>query len=120
VEENVLGIRLRELREGRALSLRDLAVAVEVDHTYLSKIENGRTSGMPLVRVLGRLARVLGVEPMELVSLANRVPEPFDPIARNEEAMRFFRRAAEEIRDNDGWRELSAALDRMLAERKER
>ncbi len=118
MKQTELGSRLRQLRVERGLSLRDLAATAEVDHTYLSKIENGRTPGMPSVRILGRVAKALNMEPMELIMLADRVPEPFRPIARNDEAMRFFRRATEEIQDGEGWREMSALLEGIVARRK--
>ena len=39
-----LGSRLRELREQRGLSLRDLAARAAIDYTYLSKIETAHSA----------------------------------------------------------------------------
>ena len=39
--ESAFGVVLRELRETRQLSLRDLAALAEVDHAYIAKIERG-------------------------------------------------------------------------------
>ncbi len=39
--ESAFGAVLRELREARQLSLRDLGVLAEVDHAYIAKIERG-------------------------------------------------------------------------------
>lgn len=41
VAESAFGVVLRELREGRQLSLRDLGALAEVDHAYIAKIERG-------------------------------------------------------------------------------
>lgn len=39
--ESAFGVVLRELREARQLSLRDLGTLAEVDHAYIAKIERG-------------------------------------------------------------------------------
>lgn len=39
--ESAFGVALRELREIRQLSLRDLGALAEVDHAYIAKIERG-------------------------------------------------------------------------------
>jgi transcriptional regulator with XRE-family HTH domain len=41
VAESAFGVVLRELREARQLSLRDLGALAEVDHAYIAKIERG-------------------------------------------------------------------------------
>ena len=41
VAESAFGVVLRELRETRQLSLRDLGALAEVDHAYIAKIERG-------------------------------------------------------------------------------
>lgn len=38
-----LGSKLREVRDERGLTLRQLAAAIEIDYSKISKIENGRT-----------------------------------------------------------------------------
>lgn len=40
-EKQRFGKKLRELRTRAGMSLRELAIKVDVDFTYLSKIENG-------------------------------------------------------------------------------
>ena len=51
---NSLGARLLEMREAAGLTLRQLAMAIEVDHTYLSHLENGRR--IPSDELLERIA----------------------------------------------------------------
>ncbi len=54
-----VGQRLRELREGRELSIRSLAQKSDLSVNTLSLIENGKTS--PSVATLQQLAGALGV-----------------------------------------------------------
>lgn len=56
--------RLRELREKRSLSLRDLAREAGVSAAAISRIEAGKVHAIP--RTAKRLAVALGVEPEEL------------------------------------------------------
>lgn len=58
IEKN-LGKVVRELREGRRLSLRTLAVETGFSAAFLSQVENGQAS--PSISSLERIARALGV-----------------------------------------------------------
>lgn len=58
---------LRALREMQGRTLRATARAAGISPGYLSVIENGKAA--PSVRVLGRLARVLGLRERELARL---------------------------------------------------
>ena len=57
--------RLRELREERALSHRELAALAGVGHNTIYRIENGQSEVIP--RTVRRLAGALGVEPKEIM-----------------------------------------------------
>ena len=57
--------RLKELREARALSLRELANEAGVGHNTIYRIEHGQANVLP--RTVRRLAKALGVEPRELM-----------------------------------------------------
>lgn len=59
-------LRIRELREARGWSLRELARRVEVRPNTLSAIENGLTTGIDFV-TLEKLARALEVDPGYLI-----------------------------------------------------
>ena len=61
----VNGMKLRALRERRALSLRELAEISRVNYNAIWRIEVGRTGAQP--RTVRRLAEALGVEPHELL-----------------------------------------------------
>jgi HTH-type transcriptional regulator, competence development regulator len=58
-------MRLRELRERQALSLRELSELSGVNYNSIWRIEAGRTGAKP--RTVRRLASALGVEPYELL-----------------------------------------------------
>jgi HTH-type transcriptional regulator, competence development regulator len=71
------GERIRELRQVKNLTLRDLAKKVRVTFTYLSKIENQKLSfgEYPSDDLIVKLARVLDADPDELLLLAEKIPE---------------------------------------------
>ncbi|SRR5579883_340740 len=108
-----LGEYIKELRHQRRLTQRQLAEKAGVDFSYLSKIENNRLEHTPSIKTLQDLARVLEVDELELMELANKVPPVLEAIARDKDAMRFFRRATETIKDPEGWRDLLTYLDKQ-------
>ena len=65
---------LRRLRHERELSQDDLAYAAEVSRSYLSQIEKGTYYAS--LKIVGRLAAVLEVEPAELLRLPKRRQQP--------------------------------------------
>ena len=67
------GIKIRELRNKAGLTQQELASKINVDHTYLSKIESGVTPP-PSKKVIPRLASALNVGNNELMVLAGRIP----------------------------------------------
>ncbi len=60
-----VAVRLRDLRQARHLSQRQLAARLDVPRTYISKIENGRA--MPTLSSLQRLSTALEVPMCEMV-----------------------------------------------------
>ena len=56
--------RLRELREQRVLSMRELDERAGVSYHTIWRLENGKTGAHP--RTIRRLAKALGVTPREL------------------------------------------------------
>src|SRR5436305_6770099 len=100
------GQRVKALRRERALTQRQLAAQTGVDFTYLSKIENERLEHTPSIKALQDLARALEVDELELMDLANKVPQGFEAVARDKDATRFFRRATQTIKTSEEWRDL--------------
>jgi transcriptional regulator with XRE-family HTH domain len=60
----VNGMKLRELREDRTLSARELADLAGVHYNTILRLENNQGGAQP--RTLRKLAAALGVEPREL------------------------------------------------------
>ena len=71
------GERVRELRKGKNLTLRELAAKLKVNFTYLSKIENQKLSVWRISErgLIRKLAKVLGADEDELLLLAQKIPE---------------------------------------------
>lgn len=67
-----LGERIRELRESRDISLRELARKLELTAPFLSDVELGRR--YPSAKVLMQIAQKLHVTPSELQSHDSRPP----------------------------------------------
>jgi len=84
------GRKLRELRIKAHLTQRQLADKVQVDFTYLSKIENGVVPP-PREKVMLRLAGVLNTDADELIALAGKIPADVAQILKNRETLQFLR-----------------------------
>lgn len=71
------GSRIRELRQAKNLTLRDVAKKVRVTFTYLSKIENQKLSfgEFPSTELIVKLAKVLDADADELLLHAKKIPE---------------------------------------------
>jgi transcriptional regulator with XRE-family HTH domain len=71
------GTQIRELRQAKNLTLRDVAKKVKVTFTYVSKIENQKLSfgEFPSDEMILKLARALDADPDRLLLLAEKVPE---------------------------------------------
>lgn len=71
------GERVRQLRNAKGLSLRQLAPKVGVGFTYLSRVETGKMTygDYPSDALIHRLAEELDGDGDELLILAERIPE---------------------------------------------
>jgi transcriptional regulator with XRE-family HTH domain len=63
----VFAANLRRLRHVKGLSQDDLAYEAEISRSYLSQLEKGAFYAS--LKIVGKLAAVLGVEPAELLRL---------------------------------------------------
>ena len=61
---------LRRIRNAKGLSQDDLAYEAEVSRSYLSQIEKG--SFHVSLKIIGKLAEALGVEPAEFLKAGKR------------------------------------------------
>jgi len=67
---DVFATNLRRLRHAKGLSQDDLAYEAEVSRSYLSQIEKG--SFYASLKIVGRLADALRVDPAELLKLPTK------------------------------------------------
>jgi transcriptional regulator with XRE-family HTH domain len=77
---DVFAANLRRLRHEKGLSQDDLAYEAEVSRSYLSQLEKGAFYAS--LKIIGRLAEALGVEPAKLLKLPagnNRTKQPTRP-----------------------------------------
>jgi transcriptional regulator with XRE-family HTH domain len=64
---DVFARNLRRLRHAKGLSQDDLAYEAEISRSYLSQLEKGAFYAS--LKIIGKLANVLNVEPAELLRL---------------------------------------------------
>lgn len=65
---------IRTARVNIGYTQRELALLVEIDFTYLSKLESDSTEYPPKEYVIGQLAHYLGLDNEELMCLTGRLP----------------------------------------------
>ncbi|MBU0518376.1 helix-turn-helix domain-containing protein [bacterium] len=69
-----VGSKIKEIRKRCGLSQEELAEGAKINRTYLSQLENSRSS--PTVAVLMRIANALEVDAVDLISEAPSAREP--------------------------------------------
>ena len=116
----MFGQHLRQLRTQAGLSLRELAAALDVNFTYVSKIELGHVAP-PSEEVLRKLASVMGpyldqdpfVLTDYLITLAGKVPSDVAEILlQNPGAIPFLRALGSEGWSEDQWQNLAEVSTR--------
>ena len=66
----VFAANLRRLRHAKGLSQDDLAYEADISRSYLSQLEKGAFHAS--LKIVGKLAAVLKVEPAELLKMPGR------------------------------------------------
>lgn len=64
-ERNVLGEKIRSIREKKDMTQEDLADRAKIDVSYLAKIENGYVN--TTIRYLIKISKALGVKAKDLI-----------------------------------------------------
>jgi len=84
---------IKDARKEKRITQRDLAKMISVDFTYISKIETGALEP-PSESVIGKIAKILELDPNELFILAKKVPTEFKNsiIEEDTTANVFFRK----------------------------
>ena len=87
------GIELKKLRKERRITQRGLAEIVNVDFTYISKMENGQLKNFPSVETIVKIAEALDADADKLILLAKKVPENIrETIVDDDLAMALLRK----------------------------
>lgn len=85
------GSLLRKLRYDQGLGIKKLASTLDIDYTYLSRIENNKV--VPSEKVIEKFSRYFQYDKDEMMLLADRVPEDIRQILREnpQEALTYLR-----------------------------
>jgi transcriptional regulator with XRE-family HTH domain len=112
VEES-FGQKLRALRRFAGLTQRELAERVNVNFSYISKLENDRLPP-PAADTTLRICDALGVAPYELLAASGKMPSEIqESIGSSPEAIQFLRSAQAMELSEAEWRRLNEQLKRL-------
>lgn len=70
---NAMGTLIREHRRAQHLTQRELADAVGIDFTYVSKIENGRLDFPPSNETIQKIADAIGCDRLALMEASGKM-----------------------------------------------
>ncbi len=80
--EAKFGQVIKKARKDKGLSQRKLASLIDIDFTYLSKLENNRVDYPPKEEVINSLAEHLDLNEEELIFLAGRSPQRYEELLK--------------------------------------
>lgn len=110
-----LGATIRRLRKEMGLTQSALAESIGVDESYISKIEADKLSYTPSEETLRLAAKKLDIDPLQLLSLAEKAPEEMREIAKSKQAREFFSLVRTSRISSDDWRDLTDTLRHRLS-----
>ena len=102
------GTLLKVERKQQKLSQRDLASMIEVDFTYISKIENGILPP-PSEEIIEKMAGVLQGDSIEWLLTANRIPADFEKLIIKDARVASFLRKASAITEEQ-WKQIEKII----------
>ena len=109
-----LGEKIKELREGQQIGLRELGRLVDVSAMHISNIEKGKRSASP--EILQKIAAALSTDPDELLALSNQVaPDIAQVINSNSQSVPSFLRATKDF-SPEQWEQLLKQVQSMQSE----
>lgn len=73
MNDNIIGQTFRKCRHMRGLTLEEFSSIVEIDTSYISKIERGVT--LPRIGTFFRLAQGLDMKPSQLMQMIEKAQE---------------------------------------------
>lgn len=107
------GERVKELRKKARITQRQLAEILDVNFTYVSKIENDRLEAPPSEKLIRRMAQVLSTDAEELVALSGKINarQLQDIAMKKPEAGAVLRRIQRRPPTTKQWRKIGDILD---------
>ncbi|BAU66543.1 transcriptional regulator, XRE family [Stanieria sp. NIES-3757] len=95
--EDNFGQLIRQARKNKGYSQRELAKLIDLDFTYLSKLENNRADYPPKEEAIRTLARQLELDEEQLIYLAGRIPQQEEDLLKQhyKDMPALFRRMRE-------------------------
>ena len=106
-----LGKKIKELREEKLISIRELGRRTDVTGMHISNLEKGKVNASP--ELVNKIASALDANTDELLHLADRVdPAVVDVIQKNPMAVPSFLRSAKDLSPKE-WEKMQNYLDAM-------
>ena len=97
-EKETFGTVLKRLRKKQGLSIKKLSSELDINYSYISKIENDHS--LPSGDFIGKLAEIFDYDEEELMIRAGKIPDDILKILRDnpKEAVNYLR---EKFFEND-------------------
>ena len=113
METNTFGQVLKISRRSKGITQRELASAVGVDYSYISKVENNRMPP-PAADTIVKICEKLGIPPDKLLAMTRKMPTPVkEAISENPIAQQFLREAQSMTLTDDEWGTLTQQLRKL-------
>lgn len=107
------GETIKRLRKELRFTQRELAEKLNVNYTYISKIENNKLEAPPSQELIRKMAEILDTDPNSLLDLAGKLDlKRLQQIAsETPEAGTVLRRIQETNLSDEQWREIGRIVD---------
>ena len=113
MKQKTFGQTLKEIRRSKDITQRQLATAVGVDFSYISKIENDRMPP-PAADTIVKICEVLEVPPDDLLAMTGKMPTPIkEAISEKPAAQEFLREAQNMTLTDEEWSTLTQQLKKL-------
>jgi transcriptional regulator with XRE-family HTH domain len=111
--KQTFGQILKQARQAKGLSQRELAAQAGVDFTYISKLENDRLSP-PAIETIGKLSEILEAPEEVLMSAAGKLNDDVrEVLAGSPEAVKFLNQLKDMNLTSAEWDRLSMNLKNL-------